>query len=437
MNDFHYLGLSDNILKSIDELKYTSATPIQSKMIPQILMGRDVIGLAATGSGKTAAFTLPILDILASGTSRFRMPRALILVPTRELASQIEENINLYGKYHQQKYLLLIGGVSMDAQIKALDSNIDIIIATPGRFLDHCRQGRILCNDIGILVLDEADRMLDMGFQQDLEAILDILPQNKQNIFLSATMPKNVSYLVRKYLNNPKEIQIDQENQASHDIIQYMIECDKTSKPYSLQELLNMPNIVSVLVFCNKKNEVNNIGKMLQKNGYSAGMLHGDMSQNLRLQWLEKFKQGDVNILVCSDVAARGLDIKSVSHVINVNVPLNPEDYIHRIGRTGRAGIKGYAITLVSNEETKYWQDVMKFQNKQLTPTILQDGKLISDAKSTQKLKTKKMAPKKAGIEQQSKYDKHKLNKSYREDISTGEENTPFGQRDDLPAFLK
>lgn len=427
MNDFHFLGLSDNILKAIDELEYKTATPIQSKMIPQILMGRDVIGLAATGSGKTAAFTLPILDVLASGTSRFRMPRALILVPTRELASQIEQNINLYGKYHQQNYVLLIGGVSMDGQIKALDNNIDIIIATPGRFLDHCRQGRILCNDIGILVLDEADRMLDMGFQQELEAILDILPKQKQNIFLSATMPKNVRNLVRKYLNNPKEIQIDQENQASDDITQYMLQCDGKSKQKILQDLLNMPDISSVLLFCNKKNEVNNVGKMLQKNGFNAGMLHGDMSQDMRLEWLEKFKQGDINILACSDVVARGLDIKAVSHVINVNVPLNPEDYIHRIGRTGRAGMKGCAITLVDDKDEKYWQQVMDFQQKQLTPSILRNGLLIDGHDAPRKHTKSKKTSSKSNSKKQVQNTPQ----------NNQQETLPFGKRNDLPAFLK
>ena len=416
-NLFAQIGLSDNILQAISTLDYTTPTPIQQKMIPQILMGHDVMGLAATGSGKTAAFTLPILDILANEQSRFRMPRALILAPTRELAIQIEDNINLYGKFHQQSYASLIGGVSMDAQSKLLDKNIDIVIATPGRFLDHCQKGNILCNDIRIFILDEADRMFDMGFQQELDAILKLLPAKRQNVFLSATMPKNVNKLAQSYLNNPKKIQINQENKANTDIEQYMLQCAENDKIELLKNILHTDIVQSALIFCNKKSDVDKYGRALQKHGFNVGILHGDMAQNIRLEWLNKFKEDKIDYLVCSDVAARGLDIKSVSHVINVNVPQNPEDYIHRIGRTGRAGMKGCAITFVSKKENNLWHDVSKFQNKTLEPAIFHNGQLS--------LKKNNPTVKK-------KNNKNIANKTHSENI-----DIPFKMRDDVPAFLK
>jgi superfamily II DNA/RNA helicase len=359
---FADLGLSDELLRAVGESGYTEPTPIQAATIPSVLMMRDIIGIAQTGTGKTAAFVLPMIDILGHGRSRALMPRSLILEPTRELAAQVAENFEKYGKYHKLSMALLIGGVQMGDQVKALEKGVDVLIATPGRLMDLFERGKILLTQCNLLVIDEADRMLDMGFIPDIENICTKLPTNRQTLLFSATMPPPIKKLADKFLSNPKTIEVARPATANINITQYVVPVGSTShaKRATLRQLLGQEEVKTAIIFCNRKTTVRELNKSLRGYGFSSGEIHGDMEQPQRIAELDRFKAGEINILVASDVAARGLDIKGVSHVFNFDAPWHPDDYIHRIGRTGRAGATGIAYTLASSADAENIENIEK-----------------------------------------------------------------------------
>jgi superfamily II DNA/RNA helicase len=358
--NFADLGLSDQLLRTVTESGYSEPTPIQKQAIPSVLMGKDLIGIAQTGTGKTAAFVLPMIDILGEGRSRARMPRSLILEPTRELAAQVAENFEKYGKYHKLSMALLIGGVQMGDQVKALEKGVDVLIATPGRLMDLFQRGKILLTGCELLVIDEADRMLDMGFIPDIEEICTKLPKSRQTLLFSATMPPPIKKLADKFLNNPKSVEVSRPATANTSIVQRLVETDSRKKRETLRELLRSEDINTAIIFCNRKTTVRDLAQSLKRDGFSAGEIHGDMEQRDRIAELDRFKAGTINILVASDVAARGIDIKGVSHVFNYDAPWHPDDYIHRIGRTGRAGATGVAYTLVTSADAEAIENIEK-----------------------------------------------------------------------------
>jgi superfamily II DNA/RNA helicase len=348
---FADLGLSDQLLRAVEESGYSEPTPIQRGAIPSVLMGRDLIGIAQTGTGKTAGFVLPMIDILAHGRSRALMPRSLILEPTRELAAQVSENFEKYGKYNKLSMALLIGGVQMGDQVKALEKGVDVLIATPGRLMDLFQRGKILLNGCELLVIDEADRMLDMGFIPDIEEICSKLPKSRQTLLFSATMPPPIQKLAAKFLNEPKRIEVARPATANVNIEQKLVQVSPDKKRDTLRTLLRGGDVKNAIIFCNRKSTVRELTTSLKRSGFAAGQIHGDMDQSDRIAEFERFKRDEINILVASDVAARGLDVKGVSHVFNFDVPWQPDDYIHRIGRTGRAGATGTSITLATRKD--------------------------------------------------------------------------------------
>jgi superfamily II DNA/RNA helicase len=357
---FADLGLSDELLQAVEAAGYTEPTPIQAQAIPQVQMMRDIIAIAQTGTGKTASFVLPMIDILSHGRRRARMPRSLILEPTRELAMQVAENFEKYGTNHDLKMALLIGGVQMGDQVKALDEGVDVLIATPGRLMDLFGRGKILLNGCDLLVIDEADRMLDMGFIPDIEFICEKLPANRQTLLFSATMPPPIKKLTERFLTNPKYIEVARPASSNLNIAAYKVHVSSRNKRDVLRELLRTDDVTSALIFANRKTTVRELNKNLRQNGFKSGEIHGDMDQSSRIAELDRFKSGEVNVLVASDVAARGLDVKGVSHVFNFDTPWHPDDYVHRIGRTGRAGAKGRAFTLVTPEDAEAIANVEK-----------------------------------------------------------------------------
>lgn len=348
---FDQLGLSEETLRAVTESGYTEPTPIQAKAIPSVLMMRDIIGLAQTGTGKTASFTLPMIDILSDGRARMRMPRSLVLEPTRELAAQVAENFDKYGKYHKLSKALLVGGESMAEQTKLLDKGVDVLIATPGRLLDLFERGAILLSDIKVLVIDEADRMLDMGFIPDIDRICSFLPPARQTLLFSATMPPEIKRLTEKYLSNPKEIAVSAPASTAENVRQSIVRVHYKKKQEALAALIEKENVKNAFIFMNRKRDIGEVAQFLKRRGFKAAPMHGDMPQVKRNEVLQAFKDDEVTLLICSDVAARGLDIKGVSHVFNYDIPMHSDDYVHRIGRTGRAGMSGRAYTLVSGEE--------------------------------------------------------------------------------------
>ena len=359
---FADLGLSDELLRAVGDTGYTEPTPIQASAIPSVLMMRDIIGIAQTGTGKTASFVLPMIDILAHGRSRARMPRSLILEPTRELAAQVAENFEIYGKYHKLSMALLIGGVQMGDQVKALEKGVDVLIATPGRLMDLFGRGKILLTGCSMLVIDEADRMLDMGFIPDIEEICTKLPAQRQTLLFSATMPPPIKKLADKFLENPKTIEVARPASTNINITQFVVPVAAQSfeKRKRLRQLLGQEEVRTAIIFCNRKTTVRELNKSLKQHGFASGEIHGDMDQPARLAELDRFKKGDVNILVASDVAARGLDIKGVSHVVNFDAPWHPDDYVHRIGRTGRGGATGVSYTLMGPDDQENVENIEK-----------------------------------------------------------------------------
>jgi superfamily II DNA/RNA helicase len=348
---FSHLGLSEKVIAAVAAAGYKAPTPIQDQAIPHVLARRDVLGIAQTGTGKTAAFTLPMLTMLEKGRARARMPRTLILEPTRELAAQVEDSFAKYGAKHKLNVALIIGGVSFDEQDAKLTRGVDVLIATPGRLLDHFERGRLLLTGVELLVIDEADRMLDMGFIPDIERICKLVPFTRQTLFFTATMPNEIRRITEQFLHNPVRVEVAKPATTVSTITQSLVKSGREphDKRDTLRRLIrSAENLKNAIVFCNRKRDVATLHRSLLRHGFSVQALHGDMDQPARMAALEQFRKGDVSLLVASDVAARGLDIPDVSHVFNFDVPIHPDDYVHRIGRTGRAGRSGAAISIVA-----------------------------------------------------------------------------------------
>jgi superfamily II DNA/RNA helicase len=369
---FSELGLHPETLRALAEAGYVSPTPIQEKAIPHVLQGRDVLGVAQTGTGKTASFTLPMINTLAAGRAKARMPRSLILEPTRELAAQVEQNFEVYGRYHRLTTALLIGGESMSDQTRKLGRGVDVLIATPGRLMDQLDRGHILPTDIQFLIIDECDRMLDMGFIPDIEKIVSRLPASRQTLMFSATLPPEIRRLADQFLRNPVEVSVSPPASAAATVTQAVVRVSREDKRRALRFLIKSEDVKNALIFCNRKRDVAIVHKSLQSHGFDAGALHGDMVQSARTETLAKFKADELRLLVCSDVAARGLDIKGLSHVFNFDVPTHSEDYVHRIGRTGRAGLSGRAFMLVTGEDVKFLAGIEKLIGKPIPEVALE-----------------------------------------------------------------
>ncbi len=431
---FADLGLSDKLLQAVETAGYSEPTPIQAEAIPAILMMKDLIGIAQTGTGKTASFVLPMIDVLDNGRRRARMPRSLILEPTRELAAQVAENFEKYGANHDLKMALLIGGVQMGDQLRALDEGVDVLIATPGRLMDLFERGKIMLNGCELLVIDEADRMLDMGFIPDIEFICSKLPATRQTMLFSATMPPVIKKLADKFLDNPKQIEVSRAASTNENIAQFKVMMTPRKKKEALRWFLRNDNVTTAIVFSNKKTTVRDLAKTLKKDGFKVGEIHGDMDQSSRIAELDLFKSGAINILAASDVAARGLDIKGVSHVFNYDTPWHPDDYVHRVGRTGRAGAKGRAFTFVTAEDAEAIANVEKLTGGKIPLYAPSRPAPSADAKEGAKEST----PEKAGPPRQERAPRQerspRQDRAPREDVQArGEDKKPRGRRAEKP----
>jgi superfamily II DNA/RNA helicase len=373
-NGFEALGLSPLILKAVAESGYTTPTPIQAQGIPEVLKRRDIIGIAQTGTGKTASFTLPMIELLARGRAKARMPRSLILEPTRELAAQVAESFERYGKHNKLSMALLIGGTSFDDQEKKLDRGVDVLIATPGRLLDHFERGKLMLSQVQILVIDEADRMLDMGFIPDVERICKLIPFTRQTLFYSATMPPEIQRLTDQFLHHPVRVEVSRPATTADNIVQEAIDIPASdwAKREALRRLIRDNGVKNAIVFCNRKRDVDVVAKSLSKHGFNAAPLHGDLDQSVRTRTLDGFRSGAIQFLVASDVAARGLDIPAVSHIFNFDAPYHADDYVHRIGRTGRAGRSGHAYMLVTPRDAKYVEAIERLTGNKLVRRSLE-----------------------------------------------------------------
>jgi superfamily II DNA/RNA helicase len=392
--NFSDLGLCPELSQAVADLGYTAPTPIQEKSIPYVLMGRDILGSAQTGTGKTASFTLPMIEILASGRAKARLPRSLILAPTRELAAQVADSFQKFSTYHKLSMALLIGGVSFADQNAALDKGVDVLIATPGRLLDHFERGKVLLTDVKILVIDEADRMLDMGFIPDVERIVGLLPPLRQTLFFSATLSDDIKKLSDKFVSNPKVIEVAPPASTADTVAQHLTWTNPRGKREALRDLLRSEDVKNAVIFCNRKRDISTLVTSLKRHEFDAVALHGDMTQSARLDALQKFKDGEVPLMIASDVAARGLDIAGLSHVFNFDVPGNAEDYVHRIGRTGRAGKSGRAFTIAAgDDDRKYVGAIEKLIGKAIP---LVEGGEAAPEKDTARKSGKADKPKKA-----------------------------------------
>ncbi len=374
MTTFADLGLSPSIVQTVADTGYTTPTPIQEQAIPVALAGRDVLGIAQTGTGKTAAFTLPMIDRLSAGRSKARMPRSLVLAPTRELADQVASSFEKYAAGGKLTWALLIGGVSFDEQLRKLDRGVDVLIATPGRLLDHFERGKLLLTGVQIMVVDEADRMLDMGFIPDIERIFKMTPASRQTLFFSATMPPEITRLTTQFLKDPTRIEATRPATTADTISQYIAPIplgDPKAKRMALRALIAQEEVGNGIVFCNRKTDEDIVAKSLKAHGFDAAPIHGDLEQSMRMKTLDNFRKGELKLLVASDVAARGLDIPAVSHVFNYDVPFHADDYVHRIGRTGRAGRTGKAFMIVSPNDAKAYDKVLKLTKKEPESVVL------------------------------------------------------------------
>ena len=373
---FADLGLSEPTLRAVTESGYTIPTPIQAQAIPEVLKNRDVLGIAQTGTGKTAAFTLPMIDILAAGRARARMPRTLILEPTRELAAQVAEGFDKYGKYQKLTKALLIGGVSFGDQDALLARGVDVLIATPGRLLDHFERGKLLLTGVQVMVVDEADRMLDMGFIPDIERIFKLTPFTRQTLFFSATMPPEITRLTEQFLSSPVRVEASRPATTASTITQRVVMLpggDPRTRRAALRATINgSGEVKNGIIFCNRKTDVDVVALSLKRHGYNAAPLHGDLDQSLRTKTLDRFRTNDLQFLVASDVAARGLDIPDVSHVFNYEPPRSPDDYVHRIGRTGRAGRQGASFTLVGPGDRKSLDAIEKLTGSPIEKAVIE-----------------------------------------------------------------
>ncbi|MEN8892671.1 DEAD/DEAH box helicase [Planktotalea arctica] len=376
MTKFSDLNLDPKVLKAIVDAGYESPTPIQEGAIPPALEGRDVLGIAQTGTGKTASFTLPMITLLAKGRARARMPRSLVLCPTRELAAQVAENFDTYTKYHKLTKALLIGGVSFKEQDKLIDKGVDVLIATPGRLLDHVERGKLLLTGVQVMVVDEADRMLDMGFIPDIERIFGLTPFTRQTLFFSATMAPEIERITNTFLSNPARVEVARQATSSENIEQVVMmfkgsrkDREASEKRKTLRMLIDneAEKCTNAIIFCNRKMDVDTVAKSLKKHGYDAAPIHGDLDQSQRTKTLDAFRDGSLRFLIASDVAARGLDVPAVSHVFNYDVPSHAEDYVHRIGRTGRAGRDGKAMMICVPRDEKNFDAIEKLIQKTIT----------------------------------------------------------------------
>lgn len=461
---FSDLGLSQKVLSAVADAGYTQPTPIQAGAIPHALNGKDVLGIAQTGTGKTASFVLPMLTRLERGRARARMPRTLILEPTRELAAQVEENFVKYGKNHRLNIALLIGGVSFDEQEKKLERGADVLIATPGRLLDHFERGKLLLTGVEILVIDEADRMLDMGFIPDIERICKLIPFTRQTLFFSATMPPEITKLTEQFLQAPVRVEVSRPATTATNITQRFVKSG--AKPWEKRERLRSlidaqgDTLKNAIIFCNRKSEVATLFRSLVRHEYDAGALHGDMDQRARMTMLENFRKGNLKLLVASDVAARGLDIPDVSHVFNFDIPTHADDYVHRIGRTGRAGRKGAAFTLITKVDRKYMDSIEKLigqdvewldgdlstlQADESTDNETKRGRgakrggkaaAATEEKPSSGKKTRKNDIKSENADRKAKQDKAEQPKEQRRHQQREDEAT-VGFGEDVPAFMK
>ncbi|WP_333692928.1 DEAD/DEAH box helicase [Phaeobacter italicus] len=375
MTKFSDLNLNPKVLKAIEEAGYESPTPIQAGAIPPALEGRDVLGIAQTGTGKTASFTLPMITLLARGRARARMPRSLVLCPTRELAAQVAENFDTYTKHLNLTKALLIGGVSFKEQDALIDKGVDVLIATPGRLLDHFERGKLILSDVKVMVVDEADRMLDMGFIPDIERIFGLTPFTRQTLFFSATMAPEIERITNTFLSAPERIEVARQATTSENITQGVVlfkasrrDREGSEKRKLLRHLIDQEGekCTNAIIFCNRKTDVDICAKSLKKYGYNAAPIHGDLDQSQRMKTLDEFREGNLRFLVASDVAARGLDVPSVSHVFNFDVPSHAEDYVHRIGRTGRAGRDGTAMMICVPKDEKNLEDIERLVQQEI-----------------------------------------------------------------------
>lgn len=462
MSDFSQLGLTPKVLSAVTDAGYTTPTPIQEGAIPHALQRKDVLGIAQTGTGKTASFVLPMLCLLEQGRARARMPRTLILEPTRELAAQVEENFTRYGKNHRLNLALLIGGVSFDEQDRKLGRGADVLIATPGRLLDHAERGKLLLTGVDILVIDEADRMLDMGFIPDIERICKMLPFTRQTLFFSATMPPEITRLTEQFLHAPVRVEVAPPASAAKTVTQRLVASPTKDweKRAVLRNLIDAEGdeIKNAIIFCNRKRDVSDLFRSLSRHDYSAGALHGDMDQRARMTMLANFREGNLKLLVASDVAARGLDIPDVSHVFNFDVPIHAEDYVHRIGRTGRAGREGKAFMIVTKPDTKYLAAIEKligetveWQGGDLSalPAASSDderprgrGRRGSDKKKEDRAAKPKAEKPSAPADDEAKADKSERKKAIRADNTNRKRQSDAGKDvvgfgDDVPAFMQ
>ncbi|KAA0970542.1 DEAD/DEAH box helicase [Aureimonas fodinaquatilis] len=474
---FSELGLSAKVVAAVEAAGYTEPTPIQAQAIPHALQRRDVLGIAQTGTGKTASFVLPMLTMLETGRARARMPRTLIIEPTRELAAQVEESFVKYGSQHRLNVALLIGGVSFEDQNRKLERGVDVLIATPGRLLDHFERGRLLMTGVEILVIDEADRMLDMGFIPDIERICKMIPFTRQTLFFSATMPPEITRLADQFLQNPVRVEVAKASSTAQTVEQRLVAC--STKDYEKRDMLRTiirsqgEELTNAIIFCNRKRDVSLLFRSLEKHGFSVGALHGDMDQRARTMTLQAFKDNKLTLLVASDVAARGLDIPAVSHVFNFDVPTHAEDYVHRIGRTGRAGRSGKSFTIVTKADKKYLDAIEKMIAKDIEwlegdlSTVVEGessgrddkrpsrrgakkpssrGKKDSDATvapvdepeivETASIATEPAAEPVALIERPRRNERHDRNHDRGRNGGGREEPTPVGFGDDIPAFM-
>ena len=392
---FAELGLSPKLLEAIDAAGYTEPTPIQAGAIPPALAGRDVLGIAQTGTGKTASFTLPLIERLSRGRARARMPRSLIIAPTRELAAQVADNFQTYAKGQRLSMALLIGGVAFGPQEEILNKGADVLIATPGRLLDHFERGKLLMTGVQFLVVDEADRMLDMGFIPDLERIFNMVPPRRQVLFFSATMPKEIKRLVDSFLNDPVRIEVARPATTGANIKQYLVKLGSSAakdKRAALRAAMNRDGVRNGIIFSNRKRDVDVVARSLQRHGFSAAPIHGDLDQSSRTATLAGFKSGELRFLVASDVAARGLDIPDVSHVFNYDVPHHADDYVHRIGRTGRAGKTGESVTIATPGDQKSLDAVLKLIQEDI-PELVLDGLAATAAEADESRPSRSRKP--------------------------------------------
>jgi superfamily II DNA/RNA helicase len=447
---FSELGLSPKVLKAVEKAGYDKPTPIQAQAIPHALQRKDVLGIAQTGTGKTASFTLPMLTLLEKGRARARMPRSLVIAPTRELASQVYDNLVVYGANHNYTVALLIGGVAFGDQDKKLTKGADILIATPGRLLDHFERGKLLLTGIEILVIDEADRMLDMGFIPDIEKIFSLTPITRQTLFFSATMPDEIQRIVNTFLHQPVRVEASSPATTATTITQKLVASGPKDydKRATLRRLLDeAKDMKNAIVFCNRKRDVATLERSLKRHNYNAGALHGDMDQSARTETLKKFKNNEIQILVASDVAARGLDIPDVSHVYNFDLPGNSDDYVHRIGRTGRAGREGAAFSLVTVRDDKVLDDIEKIIHQKLVfhgPNLSELAEAETsgeeDEQKNRRSSRKKKSKEVSSSETSPSSDKPSSRRRKHQeanDNALSDDAVPFEQTDFVPAFLK